>query len=87
MKLNLKICIIFFLILSLQGYSQDSINQFEALRFKNEFYLNEINEKNEQMYGCQECHRTVLPAPNAKQVCTDAGCEIVNVEPSGLGLA
>ena len=37
MKLNLKICMIFvFIMLSLQGYSQDSINQFEALRFKKE---------------------------------------------------
>ena len=37
MKLNLKICMIFvFTILTLQGYSQDLINQFEALRFKNE---------------------------------------------------
>ena len=37
MKLNLKICMIFvFIMLSLQGYSQDSINQFEALRLKNE---------------------------------------------------
>ena len=37
MKLNFKICMIFiFLMLSLQGYSQDSLNQFEALRFKNE---------------------------------------------------
>ena len=25
------------------------------------------------MYGCHTCHRTVLPAPNAKQVCTDSG--------------
>ena len=49
--------------------------------------MNEINEKNEQLYGCQECHRTVLPAPNAKQVCTDSGCEIVKVEDGGVGLA
>ena len=38
MKLNLKICMIFvFIMLSLQGYSQDSINQFEALRLKTTF--------------------------------------------------
>ena len=49
--------------------------------------MQQINEKNESIYGCQECHRTVLPAPNAKQVCTDSGCEIVNVEGGGLGLA
>tara|TARA_Y100001954_G_scaffold198043_1_gene215225 strand:+ start:15 stop:335 length:321 start_codon:yes stop_codon:yes gene_type:complete len=49
--------------------------------------MQQINEKNESMYGCQECHRTVLPAPNAKQVCTDSGCEIVNVEDGGIGLA
>ena len=49
--------------------------------------MNEMNEKNEQLYGCQECHRTVLPAPNAKQVCTDSGCEIVKVEDGGVGLA
>jgi len=49
--------------------------------------MNEINEKNESLYGCQECHRTVLPAPNAKQVCTDSGCEIVKVEDGGIGLA
>ena len=47
--------------------------------------MQQINEKNEAMYGCQECRRTVLPAPNAKQVCTDSGCEIVNVEGGGLG--
>jgi hypothetical protein len=49
--------------------------------------MEEMNEKNEQLYGCQECHRTVLPAPNAKQVCTDTGCEIVKVEDGGIGLA
>ena len=49
--------------------------------------MNEINEKNEKLYGCQECHRTVLPSPNAKQVCTDSGCEIVKVEDGGVGLA
>ena len=48
--------------------------------------MEEINQKNEQMYGCQECHRTVLPSPNAKQICTDSGCEIVEVDPSGIGL-
>ena len=37
MKLNLKICIIYvFTIMSLEAFSQDSTNQFEALRFKNE---------------------------------------------------
>ena len=37
MKLNLKIFMTFvFTIMSLKLYSQDSINQFEALRFKKE---------------------------------------------------
>ena len=49
--------------------------------------MQQLNEKNEQLYGCQECHRTVLPSPNAKQICTDTGCEIVKVEDSGIGLA
>lgn len=48
--------------------------------------MNEINESNEKMYGCQECHRTVLPSPNSKQVCSDTGCEIVNVDEDGIGL-
>ena len=48
--------------------------------------MKEINDKNESMYGCQECHRTVLPSPNAKQICSDSGCEIVEVDPSGIGL-
>ena len=29
------------------------------------------------MYGCQECRRTVLPAPNAKQVCTDSDAKLL----------
>tara|TARA_Y100000389_G_C17423498_1_gene498144 strand:- start:4 stop:324 length:321 start_codon:yes stop_codon:yes gene_type:complete len=61
-------------------YRTNLINNTEQI-------MNEINEKNEQLYGCQECHRTVLPAPNAKQVCTDSGCEIVKVEDGGVGLA
>ena len=48
--------------------------------------MEETNQKNEGLYGCQECHRTVLPSPNAKQVCNESGCEIVEVDPSGLGL-
>jgi len=48
--------------------------------------MQEINDKNEGLYGCQECHRTVLPSPNAKQVCTETGCEIIEVDPSGIGL-
>lgn len=60
-------------------YRTHLINNAEAI-------MKEINEKNEQMYGCQECHVTVLPGPNAKQVCTDTGCDIVEVESSGLGL-
>jgi hypothetical protein len=48
--------------------------------------MKETNEKNESMYGCQECHRTVLPSTHAKQICTDSGCEIVEVDPNGLGI-
>ena len=48
--------------------------------------MQEINAKNESMYGCQECHRTVLPSPNAKQVCTETGCEIIQIDPQGVGL-
>ena len=48
--------------------------------------MKEINDENEKKYGCQECHRTVLPAPNAKQVCTESGCEIVEVDSTGIGL-
>ena len=66
--------------LSAWEYRTHLINNAEQI-------MNEINEKNEQLYGCQECHRTVLPAPNAKQVCTDSGCEIVKVEDGGVGLA
>jgi hypothetical protein len=66
--------------LSAWEYRTHLINNAEQI-------MNEINEKNEQLYGCQECHRTVLPAPNAKQVCTDSGCEIVKVEDGGIGLA
>lgn len=66
--------------LSAWEYRTHLINNAEQI-------MNEINEKNEQIYGCQECHRTVLPAPNAKQVCTDSGCEIVKVEEGGIGLA
>ena len=48
--------------------------------------MKEINDVNEKEYGCQECHRTVLPSPNAKQVCTESGCEIIELDPNGIGL-
>ena len=48
--------------------------------------MEEINQKNEELYGCKECHRTVLPSTRTKQVCTENGCELVDVDPAGIGV-
>jgi len=48
--------------------------------------MKEINQKNEELYGCKECHTTVLPSNKNKQVCNDGGCNIVEVNPDGIGI-
>ena len=48
--------------------------------------MGEINQKNEQLYGCADCHTTLIPTNNSKQKCDESGCEIVEVNPNGIGI-
>tara|TARA_B100001094_G_C17969467_1_gene689559 strand:+ start:80 stop:409 length:330 start_codon:yes stop_codon:yes gene_type:complete len=49
--------------------------------------MEEINQKNNELYGCKECNTTItFPENRAKQVCDDAGCTIVEVNPEGVGI-
>ena len=55
---------IFFLILSLQGYSQDSINQFEALRFKNQLGFQKPYRVLKTTFKSLEGFQTYYPGTN-----------------------
>ena len=48
--------------------------------------MKEINELNDKLYGCKECHTTMLPSNKANQVCTDGNCVVEEVDPNGLGI-
>ena len=48
--------------------------------------MGEINQKNEQLYGCADCHTTLIPTNNSKQKCNESGCEVVEVNPNGIGI-
>ena len=41
---------------------------------------------NDKLYGCKECHTTMLPSNKANQVCTDGNCVVEEVDPNGLGI-
>tara|TARA_Y100000817_G_scaffold186194_1_gene145500 strand:- start:1868 stop:2200 length:333 start_codon:yes stop_codon:yes gene_type:complete len=51
-----------------------------------ETIMKEINELNDKLYGCKECHTTMLPSNKANQVCTDENCVVEEVDPNGLGI-
>ena len=51
-----------------------------------ETIMQEINEINDKLYGCKECHTTMLPSNKANQVCTDGNCVVEEVDPNGLGI-
>ena len=48
--------------------------------------MEEINQKNEELYGCTDCHTTVLPSNRSKQICREDSCELVEVDPDGIGI-
>ena len=48
--------------------------------------MEEINQKNEEMYGCKDCNTVVLPLNHSKQVCDEKGCEIVEVNTDEIGI-
>ena len=48
--------------------------------------MEEINQKNEELYGCADCHKTSIPSNNLKQNCDESGCEIVEVNSEGIGI-
>tara|TARA_Y100000590_G_C15739353_1_gene1019705 strand:+ start:4275 stop:4604 length:330 start_codon:yes stop_codon:yes gene_type:complete len=52
-----------------------------------ETLMQEINSTNEKLFGCKNCHTTVIPHNHLKQVCKDNGvCDLIEVDPSGIGI-
>ncbi len=48
--------------------------------------MKEINQENDKLYGCKDCHLTVVPSNRANQVCTDGNCKIEEVDKDGIGI-
>ena len=68
---------------------KDKMNTWEYrihLTNNAESIMGEINQKNEELYGCKECHTTVLPSNRMKQVCTENGCNLEEVDSTGIGI-
>ena len=52
-----------------------------------ETIMQQIITNNEELFGCKNCHTTVIPNNKTKQVCTENGkCNLVEVDPEGIGI-
>lgn len=48
--------------------------------------MSEINKENDRLYGCKDCHSTIVPNNRANQVCVGDECKVEEVDPNGIGI-
>ena len=54
-------------------------------RYANQI-MDNVNTLNNKFYGCESCDPNVAALPKYENQCTSQGCNISQVNPSGVGL-